>query len=160
MTKLNNRGFAISTILYGLLVVLILITTLIMSTMAFTRKNSKEFTENIARDLENDRKVAYSESNICSKEAKAYTYKYSEANIEVACDEIIDHLKQQYFATCYRKNQNETTCNTSLEEKLSEITTISTECLNKNTSIEITAKKSCCYYRNSGYSNNYNACMS
>ncbi len=50
--KLNNKGFAISTILYGLLVVIMLITSLLMSTMAFSRKNSKEFTDNVRDELE------------------------------------------------------------------------------------------------------------
>ena len=45
MKKLNNKGFAISTMLYGLLVVLILLITLLMGTMAFNRKNSREFTD-------------------------------------------------------------------------------------------------------------------
>ncbi len=53
MKKLNNKGFAISTMLYGLLVVLILLITLLMGTMAFNRKNSREFTDIVIDELEN-----------------------------------------------------------------------------------------------------------
>lgn len=52
MNKLNNKGFAISTILYGLLVVLMLLITLLMSTMSFNRKNSKDYTDEIRDNLE------------------------------------------------------------------------------------------------------------
>ncbi len=52
MKKLNNKGFAISTMLYGLLIIMILIMSLLMNTMAFTRKNSKEFVNNIVYTLE------------------------------------------------------------------------------------------------------------
>ena len=52
MKKLNNKGFAISTILYGLLIVLILIMSLVMETMSFTRKSSREFVSGIKKNLE------------------------------------------------------------------------------------------------------------
>lgn len=55
MNKLNNKGFAISTMLYGLLIILILIITTLMSTMSFNRKNSKEFTDTIVEELEKRR---------------------------------------------------------------------------------------------------------
>lgn len=61
MKKLNNRGFAISTMLYGLLVVLILLITLLMSTMSFNRENSREFTDTVIDELENPK------SNISKK---------------------------------------------------------------------------------------------
>lgn len=50
--KLNSKGFAISTMLYGLLIVIILIVSLLMSTISFTRKSSKEFVEMVVDDLE------------------------------------------------------------------------------------------------------------
>ena len=49
---LNNKGFAISTMLYGLLIVIVLIVSLLMSTISFTRKTSKEFNETIVDQLE------------------------------------------------------------------------------------------------------------
>lgn len=52
MKKLNNKGFAISTMLYGLLILIVLIIAMILSTMAFNRKNSREFSEKIIDDLE------------------------------------------------------------------------------------------------------------
>lgn len=52
MLKLNNKGFAISTMLYGLLVLVLLLVTLLMNTLSFTRRNSSEFVENIRKKLE------------------------------------------------------------------------------------------------------------
>lgn len=52
MKKLDNKGFAISTILYGLLVVMILLTSLLMGTMSFSRKNSKNFIDSVKLVLE------------------------------------------------------------------------------------------------------------
>lgn len=51
--KLNNKGFAISTVLYGLLVVLILLFSLVINIMSFNRKSSKDFVEGITSALEN-----------------------------------------------------------------------------------------------------------
>ena len=53
MNKLDNKGFAISTMLYGLLIVLILVITTLMGIMSFNIKNSKDFTDVIIDDLEN-----------------------------------------------------------------------------------------------------------
>lgn len=53
MMKMNNKGFAISTMLYGLVVIIVLIMFAILSTMSFNRKSSKEFTSTIIDELEN-----------------------------------------------------------------------------------------------------------
>ena len=37
---MNEKGFAVSTILYGILIMATLIMTLLISTMAFTRKSN------------------------------------------------------------------------------------------------------------------------
>ncbi len=55
MKKLDNRGFAISTMLYGLIVVLMLLFTLVISTMAFNRKNSKDFVDIVTEELERNK---------------------------------------------------------------------------------------------------------
>lgn len=52
MRKLNNNGFAIGTILYGLLIVMVLLMSLLMSTMAFGRSHSKKYVDEIANNLE------------------------------------------------------------------------------------------------------------
>lgn len=52
MKKLNNKGFAIATVLYGLLIVMILLMSLLMSTMSFGRSNSKKFVNEIIDELE------------------------------------------------------------------------------------------------------------
>lgn len=52
MKKLNNKGFAIGTILYGLLIVMVLLMSLLMGTMAFGRSNSKKYVDEIVNNLE------------------------------------------------------------------------------------------------------------
>lgn len=52
MKKLNRKGFAISTMLYGLLIVMVLLMSLLMSTISFSRSNSKKFVSNVIKDLE------------------------------------------------------------------------------------------------------------
>lgn len=53
MKRLNNKGFAISTVIYGLSVMSILIMAIIMGTMANSRANTKELSKSIERDLNN-----------------------------------------------------------------------------------------------------------
>lgn len=54
---MNNKGFAISTMLYGLIIVISLVMVTILSTMSFNRKTSKEFSSTIVDELENIEKV-------------------------------------------------------------------------------------------------------
>ena len=93
MKKLNNKGFAISTILYGLLIVLLLVTSLIMSTMAFSRKNSKEYTEKIVNELEKRKRVEKDDRLYCIGEAVSFI------NRGATCDDIIDHVQQEVAHT-------------------------------------------------------------
>lgn len=51
MKKLNNKGFAISTVIYGLAIMGILIVALLMATMSTTRSNSSEMAKEIESDL-------------------------------------------------------------------------------------------------------------
>ena len=53
---MNNRGFAISTMLYGLVIIISLVMIGILSTMSFNRKSSREFTSTIVDDLEKESK--------------------------------------------------------------------------------------------------------
>ena len=50
--KLNNKGFAISTLLYGLIVIIIMIAALIISIMAFNRTESKDLVDTVTTELE------------------------------------------------------------------------------------------------------------
>ncbi len=52
MKKINNRGFAISTMLYGLLIIMVLMMALLMNTLAFTRNNSKKFVNEVVDELQ------------------------------------------------------------------------------------------------------------
>lgn len=49
--KLNEKGFAVSTVLYGILIMAMIIMTLLISTMAFTRKSSVDFINTIEEEL-------------------------------------------------------------------------------------------------------------
>lgn len=51
MKKLNNKGFAISSLLYGLLLVAFLVVTVLMSIMASNRKNTSSLIEKIDDEL-------------------------------------------------------------------------------------------------------------
>ena len=48
---INNKGFAISTILYGLLTMGILVLFLLVGLLNFNRKNNNEFVDNNSREL-------------------------------------------------------------------------------------------------------------
>ena len=49
--KLNNKGFAISTVLYSLLIMVFLIVTLMMGIMASNRKSNRNLVETIEDEL-------------------------------------------------------------------------------------------------------------
>ena len=49
--KLNNKGFAISTVLYSLLIMVFLIVTLMMGIMASNRHNTKDLVTTIEEEL-------------------------------------------------------------------------------------------------------------
>ncbi len=51
MNKLNKKGFAISTVIYGLSIMGILIVTILMGTMSTTRKNTKDISKAIEAEL-------------------------------------------------------------------------------------------------------------
>ena len=51
MRKRNNRGFAISTILYGLVIMAMLIVALLMSLMSSNRRNTSGFVDSIEEEL-------------------------------------------------------------------------------------------------------------
>ena len=52
MKRLKNKGFAISTMLYGMLVIILLLLTLIVNIMAYNRKSSKDLSDEIINHLE------------------------------------------------------------------------------------------------------------
>ena len=51
MRKLNNKGFAISTLIYGLAIMGIMIVAILMATMAQTRSNTRTLVKTIEEDL-------------------------------------------------------------------------------------------------------------
>ncbi len=51
MKRINNKGFAISTIIYGTLIMAVMIVMILLSTMAFSNKSSKDMAKGIETDL-------------------------------------------------------------------------------------------------------------
>lgn len=63
MKKLNNRGFAITTIVYGVSIMGIMIIAILMATMSTTLTNNKRFAKEIEQELNN-----FSKAEITFKE--------------------------------------------------------------------------------------------
>lgn len=170
MRKLNNKGFAISTVLYGLLVVLILITTLIIATMSSSRKSSKEFTDNITRNLENVPKSDLIDATICNNEANAFMvneFKDDSKDKEQMCSDIILNLKEKFVSICYEKGTSKGyyDCNAALSENGNDeaIDDLYSTCSNNPDDYNVVknmVKKSCCFYRTlSDDGASYNECL-
>lgn len=75
--KLNNKGFAISTVLYSLLIMVFLIVTLMMGIMASNRKANRNLVETIEDELnrynESATTLAYKDGTTGEAEAQIYT---------------------------------------------------------------------------------------
>lgn len=75
--KLNNKGFAISTVLYSLLIMVFLIVTLMMGIMASNRKSNRNLVETIEDELnrynESATTLAYKDGTTGEAEAQIYT---------------------------------------------------------------------------------------
>lgn len=76
--KLNNKGFAISTVIYGLSIMGILLIAIIMATMATTRSNSRQLAKSIEDEL-----------NRFSKTETFFTSSVSSGNIPKAQEYIV-----------------------------------------------------------------------
>ena len=66
MKKLNNKGFAITTIVYGLAIMSTMILTLVMSLLATTRENNNNLSDEVEAELNRFSKtsVIYNSVNI------------------------------------------------------------------------------------------------
>lgn len=71
MKKMNNKGFAISTVIYGLSIMGILIITILMGTMSSTRKNTKLLSKTIEEELNNLSKTSFTFN--AKKKFQSYT---------------------------------------------------------------------------------------
>ena len=60
MNKLNNKGFAITTVIYGLSIMAILLISILMATLAANRSNSKQLSQSIEDELNRFSKTATS----------------------------------------------------------------------------------------------------
>lgn len=77
MKKLNNKGFALSTVLYGLLIMGILIITLLMSVMSNNRKNTSTLVQRIEEEL--NRYTQTQAEFSASDESQEYIVPYGKA---------------------------------------------------------------------------------
>ena len=73
MKKINNKGFAISTIIYSILIIAILIMGTLYSTIAFRKKSSSDFTHKVEEQLNNLEIKSYT---ICKKATSLHQDKY------------------------------------------------------------------------------------
>lgn len=112
MNKLNNRGFAVSTILYGILTLVIIILMLVFGIMKASKDMNKDLVSSIEEsvnkcalieiDLENhmfsNRVVDINEYYSCiGKEAVTYLYGDANENGEVTEDDYFLILKHINF---------------------------------------------------------------
>lgn len=93
--KLNNKGFAISTILYGLLALVVLILMLIFAVMRSSNNNSKELGESINNEL-----------NACRQERIKYN---SDTSNKEELDNCLKGIKKsaqclEHKLTCNKNN--------------------------------------------------------
>ncbi len=49
--RLNNKGFAISTMLYGLLIIAVLLIFMLLSIVAFNKKSNDDFVRQVEQEL-------------------------------------------------------------------------------------------------------------
>lgn len=167
MKKLNNKGFAISTVLYGLLIVLILITTLIITTMSSSRKISRQFTDNITRNLEKVPKSPLTNKIICLNEANSFViteFDNKSLSKEQMCNNIISNLKERFFSIC---NDNKgSNCNQFLNQNGNGdwINALYSECNSNSSSkgkVFAIVQEGCCFYRTQSHDNSdFNLCNS
>ncbi len=51
MIKINNNGFAISTMLYGLLIIAATIIFMLLASISFTKKTTNDFVNKVEKEL-------------------------------------------------------------------------------------------------------------
>lgn len=68
---MNNRGFAVSTALYGILIMGLLLSVLVMSIASVNRKNTRDLTDSIDRDL-NQYSRTSAEFNVYEENGSSY----------------------------------------------------------------------------------------
>lgn len=90
MLKLNNKGFAISTILYGLLILMIIILYLIFHIISTNNSNAKSISDDINEEL-----------NLCREER----IEYQTCNNPSDCDSTYLEYKNCYCTKIYKDNQ-------------------------------------------------------
>lgn len=96
--KLNNKGFAISTVLYGLLALVILIIMLIFQVMRTSNNNSKALGQSITEELN-----ACRNQRICADSECEYN-DLNECLKEYQCNQMYLSGSSEY-STCVNKSE-------------------------------------------------------
>lgn len=76
MKKLNNKGFAISTVIYAVLIIAVLIMGMLLSTMVFSKKTTDDLVYSVEKDLNSH--IEEQDIKISSKICKRATTLHSE----------------------------------------------------------------------------------
>ncbi len=127
MKKFNNKGFAISTMLYGLLIIIVLVVGTILATMAFNRKTSKEFTSEVIEELEGKLGSSYS--------PYFKVYNYNEKSCPTGDEETCVETD------CYKEGKSECSVGTIVDYKVNNEKTITFNVLKDNRSTLIMQSK-------------------
>lgn len=96
--KLNNKGFAISTVLYGLLALVILIIMLIFQVMRTSNNNSKALGQSITEELNacRNQRIEY---QICTENCDASLLK------KCQCEQTYSNAESSEYLTCVNESE-------------------------------------------------------
>lgn len=86
--KLNNKGFAISTVLYGLLALVILIIMLIFQVMRTSNNNSKALGQSITEELNACRNQRINYQTCADSKCEEYNNDLNECLKEYQCNQM------------------------------------------------------------------------
>lgn len=103
--KLNNKGFAISTVLYGLLALVILIIMLIFQVMRTSNNNSKALGQSITEELNACREKRVSYQQICA-DSKCKEYgDLKECLKEYQCKQTYSNTESLEYLECINESE-------------------------------------------------------
>lgn len=96
--KLNNKGFAISTVLYGLLALVILIIMLIFQVMRTSNNNSKALGQSITEELNACRTERIEYQTCADSECEEY-YDLNKCLKKYQCNQMYP-IESSEYSTC------------------------------------------------------------
>lgn len=102
--KLNNKGFAISTVLYGLLALVILIIMLIFQVMRTSNNNSKALGQSITEELKDCRneRINY---QTCTENCEATRQSLKKCLKEYQCKQTYSNTESLEYSECINESE-------------------------------------------------------